>query len=137
MDKIVETLSLPLMKRTLRWAVFVVLSGGILIWAAEHSHMDQSISSDWWGGLWWSATSVLTGSMGVGHTPQTIPGQLLFFFLIITGMLLVGVFTAVLTSLFVGEEAEEMQDMQDRLSDQLKKLEAKVDRLGASPPSQP
>jgi len=41
-------------------------------------------------------------------------------------MILVGVFTATLTSLYVGEESAEMQQMQDNMIDRLDQMEKTI-----------
>ena len=75
------------------------------------------------GGMWWSFTTVVTGGFGDIHNPITIVGRLLTVVLIITGMILVGVFTATLTSLYVGEESEELQRYQEDMNARLDKIE--------------
>ena len=56
-------------------------------------------------------------------------GRILTVLLVITGMILVGVFTATLTSLYVGEESEEMQQMQDLMIDRLDQMEKTIANL--------
>lgn len=59
------------------------------------------------------------------HKPKTASGQFLTAILIIMGMVLVGVFTATLTSLFLGEQSEEIEKLQEELG-------RRLDCLGAS-----
>jgi len=73
--------------------------------------------------VWWSFTTVVTGGFGDIYNPATGSGRVLTVFLIITGMILAGVFTATLTTLMTGEENEEFNIMQQNLDDRLMKLE--------------
>ncbi|MED5448175.1 MAG: potassium channel family protein, partial [Planctomycetota bacterium] len=77
--------------------------------------------------LWWSFTTVVTGGFGDIHNPETPGGQLLTAILIVTGMVLVGVFTATLTSLFIGEQAEEIEKLQEELSQRLDQLANRIE----------
>ncbi|MFP6700210.1 MAG: hypothetical protein VB861_00615, partial [Planctomycetaceae bacterium] len=49
------------------------------------------------------------------HNPESASGQILTAILVIMGMVLVGVFTATLTSLFLGEQSEEIEKLQEEL----------------------
>ena len=55
------------------------------------------------------------GGFGDIHNPETPGGQVLTAILIATGMVLVGAFTATLTALFIGEQAEEIEKLQEEL----------------------
>lgn len=66
---------------------------------------------------------MVTGGFGDIHNPITIVGRILTVVLIITGMILVGVFTATLTSLYVGEESEELQRYQEDMNARLDRIE--------------
>ena len=79
--------------------------------------------------MWWSFTTIVTGGFGDIHNPQSLMGRVLTVLLVITGMILVGVFTATLTSLYVGEESEEMQQMQDLMIDRLDQMEKTIANL--------
>ena len=52
--------------------------------------------------------------------------------LIVTGMVLVGVFTATLTSLFIGEQAEEIEKLQEELGERIDQLAERIDSRGDS-----
>ena len=49
-------------------------------------------------------------------------GELFTAGLVLSGLIVVGVFTATLTSVYVGEESQQMRRAQDRLHETLKKL---------------
>ena len=69
---------------------------------------------------------MVTGGFGDIHNPITMVGRLLTVALIITGMILVGVFTATLTSLYVGEESEELQRYQEEMNERLDRIESVI-----------
>tara|TARA_B100000686_G_scaffold188271_1_gene194989 strand:- start:1085 stop:1345 length:261 start_codon:yes stop_codon:yes gene_type:complete len=82
--------------------------------------------------MWWSFTTVLTGGFGDIHNPVSIAGQVLTAVLVVTGMVFVGVFTATLTSLFVGEQSEELERLQDELGEKIDQVARRVEELGRS-----
>jgi len=144
MDKLQDVIDVKLMKRTLRWAVIVTLLGAMLVYQIEgsptatgsgtgaDSAADSGAAaepgnavSSYPLALWWSFTTVVTGGFGDIHNPETASGQFLTAILIIMGMVLVGVFTATLTSLFLGEQSEEIEKLQEELG-------RRLDGLGAS-----
>jgi hypothetical protein len=134
MDKLQDVVDIKIMKKTIRWAAFVTLVGAVLIYKIEGipSYIDSegaqppnSVGSAALA-MWWSFTTVLTGGFGDIHNPVSVSGQVLTAILVITGMVFVGVFTATLTSLFVGEQAEEIERIQDALGDKIDQL---ADRL--------
>lgn len=125
MDKLQDAMDVKLMKRSLKWGVVVMAIGGILVWKIEAGMAEEGNDvTSATGGLWWSFTTVVTGGFGDIHNPLTAGGRLLTVMLVITGMILVGVFTATLTSLYVGEESEEMQRHQDAMNDRLDRVES-------------
>ena len=82
--------------------------------------------------LWWSFTTVVTGGFGDIHNPESGGGQVLTAVLVVMGMVLVGVFTATLTSLYVGEQAEEIERLQEDLGGRLDEIGKRLDRLEPS-----
>ena len=124
MDKLQDAMDVKLMKRSLKWGLIVMVIGGIAVYYAESALVsgDNDVKT-LGGGMWWSFTTVVTGGFGDIHNPITIVGRLLTVVLIITGMILVGVFTATLTSLYVGEESEELQRYQEDMNARLDRIE--------------
>ena len=124
MDKLQDAMDVKLMKRSLKWGTAVMLIGGVLVWRIEAGMAEEGNDvTTVGGGVWWSFTTVVTGGFGDIHNPLTGIGRLLTVLLVVTGMILVGVFTATLTSLYVGEESEEMQRHQDAMNDRLDRVE--------------
>ena len=124
MDKLQDAMDVKLMKRSLKWGLVVMVLGGIAVYYAESAlvESDNDVKT-LGGGMWWSFTTVVTGGFGDIHNPITIVGRILTVVLIITGMILVGVFTATLTSLYVGEEPEELQRYQEDMNARLDRIE--------------
>lgn len=104
MDKLAATLDVSLMRRSLNILVVVLVFGGICIWWVEGDAPGAAGVEDLSQGLWWSFTTVVTGGFGDIHNPTSSTGRLLTSLLVIAGMVVVGLFTATLTSVLVREE---------------------------------
>lgn len=136
MDKLQDVIDVKMMKKAIRWAIFVTLLGAMAIYKLEGTvevGPDGAESPNPVGtallAVWWSFTTVLTGGFGDIHNPVSISGQLLTGILVITGMVVISVFTATLTSLFVGEQSEEIGQLQDELSQKIDQIGERLDRL--------
>ncbi len=135
MDKLQDAMDVKLMKRSLKWGMGILLIGGLLVFQLEHNVAQEGNDvTSIGGGIWWSFTTIVTGGFGDIHNPQSLMGRVLTVLLVITGMILVGVFTATLTSLYVGEESEEMQQMQDIMIDRLDQMEQTIASLSEQLP---
>ena len=142
MDKLQDVIDVKLMKRTLRWAIVVMLMGGFLVYQIEGvppaegpdggTISEGNSVSSFPLALWWSFTTVVTGGFGDIHNPESTSGMVLTAILIVTGMVLVGVFTATLTSLFIGEQAEEIEKLQEELGERIDQLAERIDSRGDS-----
>lgn len=149
MDKFQDVLDIKLMKKTLKWGIIATILGAVLVYQVEgiptagdplsgdSTNSPSSLVSKSFEGeavaslpkaIWWSFTTVLTGGFGDIHNPTTVSGQLLTGFLVITGMVLVGVFTATLTSIFVGEQSEELERLSENIDERLNVLIRKIDQ---------
>jgi voltage-gated potassium channel len=143
MDKLQDVIDVKLMKRTLRWAVVVMVLGALLVYQIEGSLPpgtgavgDNAVSS-YPLALWWSFTTVVTGGFGDIHNPETAGGQVLTAILIVMGMVLIGVFTATLTSLFLGEQSEEIEKLQEELGQRLDRLTEKIEGVQGAEDADP
>ncbi len=119
-DKFAEVMDVKLMKKSFKGVLIVIVIGAYLMMVREGDN-DASIST-FAQSMWWSFTTVVTGGFGDIYNPITTEGRVLTVLLIITGMILAGVFTATLTTLMTGEENEEMNIMQQNLEEQFEKL---------------
>ncbi len=125
-EKLEDVLDVRMMKKSLVWLIVIMVIGTFAIFAMEgHVLVDDAKPV---GSLaesaWWSFTTVVTGGFGDLHNPDTSIGRVLTVILIISGMIVTGVFTATLTSLYMAEETEDMTLQQERLEMSLEKLEA-------------
>ena len=116
-----------LMKKSLKGVLLVIFVGAFLIWLQEGNE-DPSIAT-LAESLWWSFTTVVTGGFGDIYNPQTEFGRIITIFLVITGMILAGVFTATLTTIMTGEENEEIHVIQQNLEDKLERVEKVQEKI--------
>ncbi|MFG0290529.1 MAG: potassium channel family protein [Rhodopirellula sp. JB044] len=124
LDKLQDVMDVKIMKKTIRYAVFATIAGAFLIYKLEGSisgNSDNAVST-FGQSAWWSFTTVLTGGFGDIHNPESLAGQVLTGLLVVIGMVLVGVFTATLTTIFVGEQ-------QENEANDLEKILEKIDAL--------
>jgi uncharacterized membrane protein YiaA len=136
MDKLQDVIDVGMMKKTIRWAVVATVIGAIAIYKLEGTvdvNADGVETSNSVGtmlsAIWWSFTTVLTGGFGDIHNPVSISGQIVTGILVITGMVFVGVFTATLTSLFVGEQSGELERLQDELGSKIDQIAERLEQL--------
>ena len=135
MDKLQDAMDVKLMKRSLKWGLAILLIGGLLVFQLEHNIAQEGNDvTTVGGGIWWSFTTIVTGGFGDIYNPQSLMARILTVLLILTGMILVGVFTATLTSLYVGEESEELQQMQDMMMKRLDQMEKTITKLSEQLP---
>lgn len=128
MDKLVATFDVKMMRRSMRILILVLVLGGVGIWAAEGNPATEGVES-LPQGLWWSFTTVVTGGFGDIHNPQTMAGRALTMGLIVAGMVVVGIFTATLTSLLVRENdaSGAIMDLEERMLEELQAIRARLD----------
>tara|TARA_B100000959_G_scaffold249538_1_gene277382 strand:- start:251 stop:1396 length:1146 start_codon:yes stop_codon:yes gene_type:complete len=120
-DKFTEVMDVKLMKKSFKGVIVVIVIGAYVMMVQE-GERDPSIGS-FAESMWWSFTTVVTGGFGDIYNPATGSGRALTVLLIITGMILAGVFTATLTTLMTGEENEEFNIMQQNLEERMMNLE--------------
>lgn len=132
MDHLSTTLDVRLLKRSLLYGLLSLLFGAFFFMGLER--MDSG--SGFWASLWWSFTTLVTGGYADIHNPETASGKILTVFLVITGMVLVGVFTATLTSILVSDEdslkAEELEEQVGivaKIQEDVKDTNERLDRL--------
>jgi voltage-gated potassium channel len=130
MDKLAATLDVKLMRRSLNILVGVLLVGGVCIWWVEGSAEGVEDLSQ---GLWWSFTTVVTGGFGDIHNPSSMLGRLLTVLLVIAGMVVVGMFTATLTSVLVREEdtTSALLSFEQGVHEELGRIHAQLAQLTA------
>ena len=115
MDHLSSVVNVKLMKKSLKGICIIMILGALIIQMGEGEN-DASVGN-FAQSIWWSFTTVVTGGFADIYNPTTIGGRLLTVLLIISGMIIVGVFTATLTSLYVEEGTEELHMMQKTLDE--------------------
>ena len=132
MDHLSSTLDVRLLKRSLFYGLLSLVFGACIFMGLER----MESGSGFWASLWWSFTTLVTGGYADIHNPQTASGRILTVFLVITGMVLVGVFTATLTSVLVSdedslkvEELEEQVGIVTKIQEDIKDIDERLDRL--------
>ncbi len=120
MDKLSEVMNVKLMKKSIRGLVLAIIFGAVLMLYFEGEN-DPNVSN-LGQSIWWSFTTVVTSGFGDIYNPQSNMGRILTIILIMIGMIVVGVFTATLTSLYVEEGTEELQIMQRTLDERFTNL---------------
>lgn len=125
MDKLAATFDVKMMRRSMKFLIIFLLIGSFGIWWAEGVDNNAPEGVETFGqSLWWSFTTVVTGGFGDIHNPQTMTGRVLTVILIVAGMVVVGIFTATLTSLLVRENdaSGAISDLEERMLAELAKL---------------
>lgn len=135
MDKLYEVLNVRLMKRSLAMGLAFLGLGSFVILVTEGRSVAHEAVDTPREALWWSFTTAVTGGFGDIHNPATAAGQLMTVVLVIAGMVVVGVFTATLTALMVGDESEEIRSLQRSVEVRLTELDRQVRQLSARLPS--
>ena len=120
MDHLSSVVNVKLMKKSMKGICIIMILGAFIIQLGEGEN-DASVGS-FAESIWWSFTTVVTGGFADIYNPTTTGGRFLTVLLIVSGMIIVGVFTATLTSLYVEEGTEELQMMQKTLDERFTDL---------------
>ena len=128
MDHLSSIMDVKLLKRSLLYGLLAMFGGGVLFMTMERI---QGGDGSFFESLWWSFTTLVTGGFADIHNPTTMGGKILTVMLVVGGMVLVGVFTATLTSVLVRDDDSGNQEDMDKQFRRLERLEeglAKIDR---------
>lgn len=126
MDKLATAFNVPLLHRSLAILAAFFLLGGGAIYALEQPKVN-SLSE----GIWWSFATVITGGFADLHNPQTLGGRVLTGILIVFGLIVTGVFTASLASVFIEDDTQRMEYRQRQMEGQIAALRQEVAALSA------
>ncbi|MCA9688716.1 MAG: ion transporter [Myxococcales bacterium] len=123
MDKLAAAFDIRLMRRSINILTAILLIGGLGIWLLEGRPQYEGVA-DFGESVWWSFTTVVTGGFGDIHNPVSLWGRVLTAALVIAGMVVVGIFTATLTSLLVRENdaSGAILALEDRMLEQLEEV---------------
>jgi voltage-gated potassium channel len=124
MDKIASAFNVPTLRKSLFALAFFFVLGGGAIYVLEKPHVGSPGD-----GVWWSFATVVTGGFADLYNPQTVTGRVLTALLILLGILVTGVFTASLASVFVGDDTQRVEYRQRRLEEQIVALRQQVETL--------
>lgn len=135
MDKLTAAFDVRILRRSVSILVVVLVVGGLGIYMAEGADGARGVET-FGQSLWWSFTTVVTGGFGDIRNPNTVTGRLLTALLIVAGMVVVGIFTATLTSLLVreGDVSGDILALEERLLSELRELRSELVRGTAEPP---
>jgi voltage-gated potassium channel len=135
MDQLAEIFDVRLMKKSLFTGLLVLATGAVLVSMFGEKGEGHEAVDGFLPSLWWSFTTMVTGGFADIYNPQTLGGRLLTVFLVIVGMVLVGVFTATLTTILVGREDRFQSDMQNevlnRMNEQSERTNTVINKIEA------
>ena len=120
LDHLSTVMDVKLLKRSMFYGLLAMFFGALLFMSIERV---QGGDGSFLESLWWSFTTLVTGGFADIHNPQTIGGKILTVMLVIGGMVLVGVFTATLTTVLVRDDDNWQRQDLDELNARLQKLE--------------
>ena len=125
MDHLSSIMDVKLLKRSLFYGIIAIICGALLFMTFEQ----VQIGKDFGSSLWWSFTTLVTGGFADIHNPTSVGGKVLTVMLVIGGMVLVGVFTATLTSVLVRDDDTWQQQDIDEQFRKLSNLESLVEKI--------
>ncbi|MGD1906158.1 MAG: potassium channel family protein [Leptolyngbyaceae cyanobacterium] len=127
LDHLAQMFNVRLMRKSLMYVCISLVAGAIAFQFFEGtgSPIDQKgvIAS-----LWWSFTTVVTGGFADIHNPVTMGGKILTVILVILGMVIIGIFTATLTSVMVGEE-DDLEQLRLEINEHFEQLIQRIERI--------
>lgn len=120
LDHLVAMFNVKLMKKSLIYVCVSLILGAIAFQFFESAdrvmNKDEIVTS-----LWWSFTTVVTGGFADIHNPETMGGKILTVILVILGMVIIGIFTATLTTVMVGDD-DDMEQLRTEMNEQFNQL---------------
>jgi hypothetical protein len=125
MEALVEVLDLKLMKKTIIWSLAIAIIGGLTIYYVEK---DFAHFNNWFEGLWWGITTILTGGFADLHNPSTLIGSVTATLLILSGMVLIGVFVASLSSVIEVSSDDVVGSVKNYIEQRFNVLEKKINK---------
>jgi voltage-gated potassium channel len=127
LDHLAQMFNVRLMRKSLLYVCISLIAGAVAFQFFEGTGgaVDQRgiIAS-----LWWSFTTVVTGGFADIHNPVTMGGKILTVVLVILGMVIIGIFTATLTSVMVGEE-DDMEQLRLEIQEHFEQLAHRIERI--------
>jgi voltage-gated potassium channel len=129
-DKIAAIFRLQVFSRPLALTIGLLVVGGIII---SHTEGNAEGVENFWQGIWWSFTTVVTGGYGDIHNPVHTISRILTVLLVILGIVLTGALTAGLANILLGDETARIERRQMLIQEQLAALSRRLERIEADP----
>jgi len=126
MEPLADLLDIKLMKRTLLWSAIMTILCSFLIYQFEEPHTNFN---SWYEGLWWGVTTILTGGFTDLHNPSTLIGYLATIVLVISGMILIGVFVASLSSIIEANSDDVVGSVKNFIDQRFNEIDNKINKL--------
>ncbi|NEQ53064.1 MAG: potassium channel family protein [Leptolyngbya sp. SIO3F4] len=126
-DHLSTMFNVRLMRKSLTYVCLSLVAGAIAFQFFESSGSDMD-ETTMVTSLWWSFTTVVTGGFADIHNPETMAGKILTVVLVILGMVLVGIFTATLTTVMVGDE-DDIEELRVEMSENFSQLLQRVEQI--------
>ncbi len=118
---------LKTMQRSFWMALSIIFVGGLLIGQLEPPS-DVGITT-MTESMWWSFSTVVTGGFADLYNPVSVGGQILTSLLIISGMILIGVFTATLTTVYMGDDTSDLEKRQLEMMKEIQELKKQLENV--------
>jgi len=123
MDQLSEVIDVKLMKKSFLYSI-VLMTVGALFFSFLETSEQNTVDS-----FWWSFTTLVTGGFADIYNPNTLAGKILTAIIVIAGMILVGVFTATLTSILIDDDTDHLNDSFHKLNKKVDKLSMQIDNF--------
>ncbi|MBD3292015.1 MAG: hypothetical protein GF393_03765 [Armatimonadia bacterium] len=125
-DKIAAIFRLQVFSRPLALTIALLVVGGIAI---SHTEGNAEGVENFWQGIWWSFTTVVTGGFGDIHNPVHTISRVLTVLLVILGIVLTGALTAGLANILLGDETARIERRQMVIQEQIAELSERLAKL--------
>tara|TARA_Y100001958_G_C21248239_1_gene580700 strand:+ start:3042 stop:4166 length:1125 start_codon:yes stop_codon:yes gene_type:complete len=126
MEPLADLLDIKLMKRTLLWSAILTIICSFMIYKFENPHTNFN---NWYEGLWWGVTTILTGGFTDLHNPSTLIGYLATIILVISGMILIGVFVASLSSVIEANSDDVVGSVKNFIDQRFNDIDIKINEI--------
>ena len=127
LDHLADMFNVRLLKKSLLYACLILFIGAIcfhLLEPVEGTGQRRGAIDS----VWWSFATVVTGGFADIHDPQTPGGKILTVILVIVGMVIIGIFTATLTSVMVGDD-DDIEKLRQEMNNQFEQLAAQINEI--------
>ena len=127
LDHLAQMFNVRLLKKSLIYACTSLFLGAICFYLLE----TEEGTGERYGAIasiWWSFATVVTGGFADIHDPQTGGGKILTVILVLVGMVIIGIFTATLTSVMVGDD-DDIEKLRQEINGQFEQLTSRINEI--------